>query len=540
MNVKIIFDSVDIIDGIKDSFSVHVSMEEDVFSARVVNLDPSPEMLNGKADAIINTASGEIASFPDGADGVPMKSLVISMQPIQDLHGYSNPWPAGGGKNLLSPDMFIAGNRYINSGNGNPIDPVTGPVWKATDFIFIQPLAGETLTLNHRPYGNVPGIGFYNENKTFISGIANNGASVGSSWTFSVPNGAYYIRLSTMQEYLPEIQLERGATASSWEPYENICPISGRTGLSVTRTGKNLLDKANVLQDLFVKTGTMKIGAIGDTGASVYCPIKGGETYTVSKIASARFTIATTTDLPANNVSINDYETGNSATSLTIQTTENDKYIVAFVYLESADTGKTQQEILDSVQVEKGSTATTYEPYKGNTYSVDWTSEAGTVYGGTDEAVGGGLESTYAMVDLGTLNWGKYSVAQGTLFRTTINDSVDQTSTVKSNALCSAYPTVAQAKRAEGTMSVNGHSFDIIDSRYTNAADFKSSMSGVQLCYELATPVTYQLTPQEVETLKGQNHVWSDAGDVDITYVADTKLYIDNKIAQAIAAALNA
>ena len=63
---------------------------------------------------------------------------------------------------------------------------------------------------------------------------------------------------------------------------------------------------------------------------------------------------------------------------------------------------------------------------------------------------------------------------------------------------------------------------------------------GAQVVYKLATPLTYQLSPQEVETLKGQNHVWSDAGDVDLTYVADTKLYIDNKIAQAIAAALNA
>ena len=62
----------------------------------------------------------------------------------------------------------------------------------------------------------------------------------------------------------------------------------------------------------------------------------------------------------------------------------------------------------------------------------------------------------------------------------------------------------------------------------------------IEVVYELATPLTYQLTPQEVKTLKGQNHVWCDAGDVDLTYVADTKLYIDNKIAQAIAAALNA
>ena len=52
-------------------------------------------------------------------------------------------------------------------------------------------------------------------------------------------------------------------------------------------------------------------------------------------------------------------------------------------------------------------------------------------------------------------------------------------------------------------------------------------MSGVQLVYELATPQTYQLTPQEVKTLLGTNNVWTDIGNVSVTYVADTKLYIE-------------
>jgi hypothetical protein len=64
-------------------------------------------------------------------------------------------------------------------------------------------------------------------------------------------------------------------------------------------------------------------------------------------------------------------------------------------------------------------------------------------------------------------------------------------------------------------------------------------MSGVQLVYELATPQTYQLTAQQLKTLLGQNNVWADAGDISVKYNADTKLYIDNKITQAIAAALN-
>ena len=61
----------------------------------------------------------------------------------------------------------------------------------------------------------------------------------------------------------------------------------------------------------------------------------------------------------------------------------------------------------------------------------------------------------------------------------------------------------------------------------------------LQVFYELENPVTYQLTPHEVKTLLATNNIWSDVGDTEVTYPADTKLYIDGKIAEAIAA-LNA
>ena len=54
---------------------------------------------------------------------------------------------------------------------------------------------------------------------------------------------------------------------------------------------------------------------------------------------------------------------------------------------------------------------------------------------------------------------------------------------------------------------------------------------------ELAEPKTFQLTPQQLETLKGLNKVWSDCGDTSLVYVADTKMYIDKKF-DALAVAL--
>ena len=57
--------------------------------------------LDAKADVIVSSASGDIVSVNDGANGLPVKDLTISIDPVQDLHGYDYPWPAGGRGNIF-------------------------------------------------------------------------------------------------------------------------------------------------------------------------------------------------------------------------------------------------------------------------------------------------------------------------------------------------------------------------------------------------------------------------------------------------------
>ena len=49
------------------------------------------------------------------------------------------------------------------------------------------------------------------------------------------------------------------------------------------------------------------------------------------------------------------------------------------------------------------------------------------------------------------------------------------------------------------------------------------------------TIASYQLSPETVMLLKGENHLWTDADRVILEYFADTKLYIDKKIAEELA-----
>ena len=51
----------------------------------------------------------------------------------------------------------------------------------------------------------------------------------------------------------------------------------------------------------------------------------------------------------------------------------------------------------------------------------------------------------------------------------------------------------------------------------------------IQIVYRLSSPIEYDITPQQIELLKGVNNVWNSAGGLtEVEYKADTKLYIDN------------
>lgn len=57
---------------------------------------------------------------------------------------------------------------------------------------------------------------------------------------------------------------------------------------------------------------------------------------------------------------------------------------------------------------------------------------------------------------------------------------------------------------------------------------------------ELAEPTVQQLDAQVLTLHKGCNALWSDCGDTSAIYIADTKLYIDDRLAAIAAAAINA
>lgn len=173
----------------------------------------------------------------------------------------------------------------------------------------------------------------------------------------------------------------------------------------------------------------------------------------------------------------------------------------------------------------------TLDAQDGTTYPISWEDEAGTVYGGTLDVTNGLLTVDMAIVDLGTLTWSKSGSGDSAFFYSTNNVGMMAGT---QNVKCTEYKyTSITTTNTNVGFSITGNPYiRIRDNSYADAAAFKTAMSGVYLVYELATPQTYQLTPQAVLTVLGTNNIWADTGDVEVSYIADTKLYIDKVLTE--------
>ena len=142
--------------------------------------------------------------------------------------------------------------------------------------------------------------------------------------------------------------------------------VKGENVVSVQ--GKNLFDKDNAidLNGALVANGTLQGGANYRT---TYIPCKNNTTYTIQKIASSFFRVAEFIDVPQIGSTYISWENNKATSSITFTTTTGN--YLAVTYYNGYDDILTQPEILSSIQIELGSTATPYVPYSKTDYPIN-------------------------------------------------------------------------------------------------------------------------------------------------------------------------
>ena len=146
-----------------------------------------------------------------------------------------------------------------------------------------------------------------------------------------------------------------------------------------------------------------------------------------------------------------------------------------------------------------------------------------TVYGGTiDAVVEGSLGSIWKMIDLGDLDW-TYVSGDDAHFYSTISDYLHPfSSSETAEMLCSKYKPVPANAVVNNSIALSSDSSNRVyvkDSRYNDAIDFKTAVTGTQLLYQLLTPVWITFTPLEIKSIFGNNKIKVNNGTISIGFV---------------------
>lgn len=472
--------------------------------------------------------------------GYPL-GVVASWAPTQA--GEGEPYPAGGGKNLI-PYPSNIGYSFPMTRNGLTITSnpdgsytVNGTATANTYFAVCYLSGGEfdnigTVTLSGCPKGgNTAGTnGYYLALYTGAGGIWKSDVGSGGSIDLGALGDGARIEITVTSGYTANNlkfwpQLEKGSTATAYAPYENIRPISGRDAVKVERCGVNLLDILKYTPNGYNLAGKNIL--------------KPNTTYTFSPIKSGNiaFAVFFTDSIEPTESKKQMNLTGiycNEGKSVTF-TTPNETSEFPYIWIAGAKDGihLVWPDVKFMLAVATTAPAA-YTPYRGDTLALALPS---TIYGGSLDAVTGEGEHKWGLVTFdGSEAWtiGGLAADKRDWYYVSpkIVDAINEIPK-SGNEICSHYPhyDVSNNNTGKGCALVWG-AFrlrwgDIIpestDAWKSYLAAQAAAGTPMQVAYKLATPTPFTATGNgPIMPIPGEtNTIMTDADSVSVTGRAD-------------------
>ena len=466
-------------------------------------------------------------------DAVPanLADCSVKIEPVQDLHGYDHPWVGGAGKNKLGIllSSIISGNNH-GTWNNN--------VYTYDNMVFTISTNSEGYIIGMQCVGSTgenaailyfPNMAIAQE--SILNGCPSGGSSstygiqiheTGASWYLDTGNGAtlpsgnydtFSIIIRPNQSnvnlmFYPMIRLAT-ETDATFAPYTNICPITGHTEVDVHVERPNLLADADWVDDHYITQD----GSIGT--------MEGMYRYTNNYIGVSENTL----------YAIHEHQ--NAVTNLAMAVAyydSNKTFIKRDIVVETTGAGDYTAQFTTPVNCQYARVNVALQSndvmmqegvFGHKTYTIALGS---TIYGGTVDFDSGVMTVDRKLVDLGDYTW---APSGDNFYTSEITDFAYNMSDVGAIKRC---PYFISDKYASSSTTPNIDLF--FNSGYsgyrcfingdTNAsgmtgAEFKEYITGTHLCYELATPTTIQLTPQQIQLLKGTNTLTASTGQISVT-----------------------
>lgn len=437
-----------------------------------------------------------------------LKDCKIYFEPIQDLHGYDNPYPAGGGVNAIpyavAKTEMVGGLTFSTGGKGTYT--VTGT---PTDIGYVYFDLIEPFTI---PDGAVNKIYFFNNIVASQIQVAFiNGTSVVDTWSINpAKRSANYSGMSNK----PCTRIRIGCTnlnstnpidltlklmivpnetvVTDYIPYENVCPITGWDGVTITRCGKNLFNYSERTSNYYLDTGIGEPVAQNGyyitpfikvlANVPVYIPSSGSTRrwfYDENKVAKTYL----------------------KNSSDQVFTPTEDGYIRVSVAGTHVNASK--------YQIEHGSQATEYEPYTGTSLTIPFPQ---TIYGGYVDLVKGEVVEEWVK---DVFVWENMTLADSNDEYTRKRDST----TYYSASPYSTRQMLNIGVKSNSNALDSSHFYVLTNVLQLVLPTDTPNETEIEVSYQLATPITHQLTPQTIKTLKDINNIWSNAnGNIEVKF----------------------
>ena len=205
--------------------------EFDELSGEVYDLK---SQINNKAPVIINSASGDIASFADGADSMPIKTLSINIEPIQAGSGDPSPDNVRPISGRTSATVTRTGENLYSRDNGAynvPVYAIDGSLVTYIDvnavWIRVKPNTQYTIS-GSGTESRIYYVRWINctANKDFISRPGGTYDPSNLPLTFKTPSNCYWVEIAVNQydaEHLSSndwlMSVVEG-TSTTYKPYQ--------------------------------------------------------------------------------------------------------------------------------------------------------------------------------------------------------------------------------------------------------------------------------------------------------------------------------
>lgn len=327
---------------------------------------------------------------------------------------------------------------------------------------------------------------------------------------------------STLPLKTLQVSIEPVQSGSGDPSPENVRPISGWDGANVEVDGVNLWDEEWEVGSIDLTTGENKVNSTTIRSKN-YIRVSPSTSYYVLLPWAEIFYYDENKSYLSNT---RNQVTEDGQIHGSEKTTPSSAYYMRFRC--NGTYGTTYN---NDISINYPSTDTSYHAYNGNTYNIAFTDGTNplTVHGGELDVTSGLLTVDRAIADFKDMTWLYNSTYQ--IFTTTAPDKKPGLY----NGMVTCYANGGwwsdwNDKDSVWCGNANTNGFVVKDTRFDDATEFKTALTGQKFVYELATPQTYQLTPTEVKSLLGVNNVTVDTGDIiNCTYIRDANITI-NKI----------